>query len=303
MPSRKVRQAVPQQDSNGSSSGEGLDAGPSEEIDEDDLCPVCQLLLFVPVITGCRHVLCKSCMATWADVSLATSMRIVSVDEKPRDFDSATGLEAKCPLCRTQTSASLDAERSELLQSKYPRTYSERQAEETEGEAGGESIQTITLNIGNRHALVTPTDGSANMHDWTFFVKPSRTDIIEEVQILLHPTFRPSHIIRSRPPYEIRRLGWGYFTITAAVILRAGYSWVSSDAEPSLEGVQNGMLRLEWGLDFARFGGKGAMGRCRLKVRSDREWVETRDLEDEREVGRMVRQYQQDGRYEPPDEG
>ncbi|KAK4950363.1 hypothetical protein LTR10_011344 [Elasticomyces elasticus] len=278
------------------------EAGTSEDIHEDDVCPVCQLLLFNPVITACKHVLCKSCMATWADVSLSTPMTIVSVDEEPKDFDSATGLEARCPMCRAQTSASLDEARHAALQSNYPRTYIERQTEEAEIEDGRESIQTITLYIGNRHGLITPSEGSANMHEWTFFVKPSRTDIIEEVQILLHPTFRPSRIIRSRPPYEIRRLGWGYFTITAAVILRAGYGWVSSDAEPSPDGVENGMLRLDWGLDFSSFDGKGAMGRCRLKVKNDRQWDGGEDSEDEREMGRMVKQYQRDGRYEPPEE-
>ncbi|KAK3628937.1 hypothetical protein LTR22_022130 [Elasticomyces elasticus] len=275
----------------------------AEDIHEDDICPVCQLLLFNPVITACKHVLCKSCMATWADVSLSTPMIIVSVDEEPKDFDSATGLEAKCPMCRMQTSASLDEARHAVLRSKYPHSYIERQTEEAEIEDSRESIQTITLYIGNRHSLVTPAEGSSsNTHDWTFFVKPSRTDIIEEVQILLHPTFRPSRIIRSRPPYEIRRLGWGYFTITAAVILRAGYGWVSSDAEPSPDGVENGMLRLEWGLDFSSFDGKGAMGRCRLKVKNDRQWDGGEDSEDEREMGRMVKQYQRDARYEPPEE-
>ncbi|KAK5717139.1 hypothetical protein LTR15_009028 [Elasticomyces elasticus] len=272
------------------------EAGISEDIHEDDL------LLFNPVITACKHVLCKSCMATWADVSLSTPMTIVSVDEEPKDFDSATGLEARCPMCRAQTSASLDEARHAALRSNYPRTYIERQTEEAEVEDGRESIKTITLYIGNRHNLITPAENSTNMHEWTFFVKPSRTDIIEEVQILLHPTFRPSRIIRSRPPYEIRRLGWGYFTITAAVILRAGYGWVSSDAEPSPDGVENGMLRLDWELDFSSFDGKGAMGRCRLKVKNDRQWDGGEDSEDEREMGRMVKQYQRDGRYEPPEE-
>ncbi|KAK3072381.1 hypothetical protein LTR53_006922 [Teratosphaeriaceae sp. CCFEE 6253] len=241
-------------------------------------------------------------MATWADVSLATRMPIVSVDEEPDYLDPAAGLEANCPMCRTPTSASLDSDRAETLRSQYPGTYTQRQTEESATAASRENIQTITLYIGNHHELVPSADDSANRHQWTFFVKPSRTDIIEEVQILLHPTFRPSRIIRSRAPYEIRRLGWGTFTITAAVILRAGYSWVSSDAEPSPDGEEDGMLRLEWTLDFERFGGKGAMGRCRLKVKNDRGWGGEGDEGNEREWVRMVRQYQADGRWEPPEE-
>ncbi|KAK3072719.1 hypothetical protein LTR53_006301 [Teratosphaeriaceae sp. CCFEE 6253] len=241
-------------------------------------------------------------MATWADVSLATPMTIISVNEELHDFDSASELVANCPMCRTPTSASLDRGHAETLRSKYPKTCAERQTEESATAASRENIQTINVYIGNHHELVSSADDSFNRHQWTFFVKPSRTDIIEEVQILLHPTFRPSRIIRSRAPYEIRRLGWGTFTISAAVILRAGYSWVSSDAEPSPDGVEDGMLRLEWTLDFERFGGKGSMGRCRLKIKNDRGWGGEGDEDDEREWGRMVRQYQADGRWEPPEE-
>jgi hypothetical protein len=281
-----------------------------EEIADDDLCPVCRLLLCNPVQTGCRHTLCKSCMATWADVSATKPLTIVSIDEQPHDdLDAVTGLEARCPMCRTQTIASLDEERIATLRSNYPIVYSEREAEEINDEDGHESVQTITLHIGNTHHWVTPEHKDiSNVHQWTFFLKPSRTDIIEEVQIFLHPTFRPSRIIRSRPPFEVTRKGWGTFIIVAAVILKAGYSWVSSDAEDSPDGAERGMLRLEWMLDFSpretEGVGGGSMGRCRLKVKSDRQWkgMGEEEVRDRAEWERVVRQYQRDGRYEPPDE-
>lgn len=96
----------------------------------------------------------------------------------------------------------------------------------------------------------------------------------------------------------------GYFTIVAGVILKPGYSWVSSDAEDSPDGAANGMLRLEWTLDFSSFGATGAMGRCKLKVKNDRAWQDISDEEerDQAEYQRMARQYQRDGRYEPPEE-
>ncbi len=75
-----------------------------EDVDEDDLCPICRLLLFNPVTTQCNHTLCGSCMAQWADVSVAMpNMTIVSIDEEPQNFDAATGLEANCPMCRTRS--------------------------------------------------------------------------------------------------------------------------------------------------------------------------------------------------------
>ena len=277
-----------------------------ESVAEDDLCPICQLLLCHPVTTLCNHTLCESCMATWADVSVLTQIQIVDVDEEAVPFNAVSGLEARCPMCRTQTTASLNRARAQNLRNRYPGTYAERQTEEHESgvnREGGE-IQTLTLSIGNRHHLIEPPGVSANKHEWTFFVRPSRTDIIEEVHIHLHPTFRPPKIIRTRPPYEVRRIGWGFFTIVAYVMLKPGYSWVSEDAEDSPDGAEKGMLGLEWVLDFARFGGKGSMGRLKLKVKNQRDWQDVSDEEeeDERVWSRLVRQYQSDGLYVPDEE-
>lgn len=229
-------------------------------------------------------------------------MTIVDVDEEPVAFNPVTELEARCPMCRTQTTASLDNDRSLQLRTKYPKSWRERKSEEEENEGAEGSIQTLTVYIGNRHQRVSSDD--ANKHEWTFFVKPSRRDIIEEVQIQLHPTFRPNLVIRQRPPYEICRYGWGTFTLVAYVILKAGYSWVSSDAQDSPDGASKGMLPLEWTLDFDGFGGKGSMGRCRLKVKNDRDWqsVSSEEERDDREWQRTIRQYQRDGRYEPPED-
>ena len=270
-----------------------------ETIDEDDLCAICRLLLYSPVTTRCNHTLCSSCMAQWADVSISMPhMAIVSVDEEPQNFDAATGLEARCPMCRTLTTASADTRRERELKSKYPMAYAEREAEESADVESGENVQTITVYIGNKHEVVPPAEDH-NTHLWTFMVKPSRTDIIEEVHLHLHPTFRQRHIVRTRSPFAVQRQGWGTFSVLADVILKAGYSWVSSDAIDSPDGASKGMLRLEWMLDFTSFGGTGALGRCRLKVKSDRDWNDGETARDRRELERVVRQYERDGRYEP----
>ncbi|KAH8199024.1 hypothetical protein TruAng_006810 [Truncatella angustata] len=276
----------------------------AEDVGEDDLCPVCRLLLYKPVTTTCNHTLCNYCMAQWASVSLAAPMTIVDVDEQPAEFDAVSELQARCPMCRTMTTAAPNPVLAQTLKEKYPITSHERAAEaQAEGDGlGGDSIQTVTVYIGNRHDWIAPKpDSPRNQHEWTFFVRPSRTDIIEEVHIFLHPTFRQNHVVKQRPPYQISRLGWGVFTITASVVLKAGYSWVSDDAQDSPDGAAKGVLPLEWMLDFDGFDGKGSMGRCRLKVKNDRGWEGISDEEerDQREWGRMVRQYERDGRYEP----
>ena len=44
-------------------------------------------------------------------------------------------------------------------------------------------VQNLVVYIGNRHAMLTTMDRLK--HDWTFFVRPSRTGVIEEIQIQL----------------------------------------------------------------------------------------------------------------------
>lgn len=83
-----------------------------------------------------------------------------------------------------------------------------------------------------------------------------------------HPTFRNPRVIIQWPPYEITRLGWGFFTIVVHIILKAGYSWDSAEAEDAPDGGEKGMLPLEWMLNFS---GGGAQGRCRVKVRRQKE--------------------------------
>ena len=170
-------------------------------------------------------------------------------------------IETRCPMCRTPTTATLNGSREAELKEKYPRVYRAREIEaRSEDEAeGAASVETLTIYIGNSHSLIRLEDSESHIkHEWKFFVRPSRTDLIEEVQIFLvsishlkdieisvlkpsqHPTFRNPRIIVQYPPYEVRRLGWGYFTIFANIILKAGYSWMSSEAEDAPDGGKRG---------------------------------------------------------------
>lgn len=98
------------------------------------------------------------------------------------DLNNFNPLEARCPMCRTQTVARPDAERAEILRARYPHARYEA-SNEDEDEDG---LHMVTVCVGNRHSLVQREgDDSHNQHDWTFFVRPSRTDIVEEVQFLL----------------------------------------------------------------------------------------------------------------------
>ena len=211
-------------------------------------------------------------------------------------------IESSCPMCRTSSTAGPNRSYEAVLKEKYPKNYAQRREEALNDDLNGsaESVETLTLYIGNTHRLLrtdpTDEDTTPNKHEWNFFIRPSRTDLIEEIQIFLHPTFANSRIIKLYPPYEIRRLGWGYFTIEANVVLKAGYSWVSSDAETSSDGAEGGSLPLSWMLDFA---GGGSQKRCRLKVKREKDGVdEETEVERERVRRLWMRQRETDPDYE-----
>ncbi|KAI4718322.1 hypothetical protein E4T48_05514 [Aureobasidium sp. EXF-10727] len=229
-------------------------------------------------------------------------MTILPPSSSPSMFSGAD-TEARCPMCRTPSSATPNSDRMIRLQQRYPVTYPARAAEEaSENDPNAGTIETLTLCIGNTHKLISPAPESQNMHQWTFFVRPSRKDIIASVDIQLHPTFRPSHLRLSQPPYEITRKGWGYFVVTTHVILKPGWSWVSEEATevPFRDDGAKAKLPLDWTLDFSAHEGKGSMGRCRLKVRKEGEAEKRQREEDDRaEDGRwdvqMVNDDDEDG--------
>ena len=164
------------------------EASDEDEIDHDDLCAICHLLLYRPVTTRCGHTLCESCMAHWADVSISSQMTTVGLDDEPDLVLLPNDLETNCPMCRTSTTATLNANRDAALRRQYLRAYEVRKAEElaTDEDESAASIEPLTLYIGNANQLIEPEDiGSGNKHDWKFFVRPSRTDLIEEVHIFL----------------------------------------------------------------------------------------------------------------------
>ncbi|CAI6230724.1 unnamed protein product [Periconia digitata] len=233
---------------------------PTETIADDDLCPICHLLILSPVLTQCAHILCASCMAQWADTSTSTTP-LTATPLLDLTATYTPSLSASCPMCRTQTTAHPSPTLAATLAQKYPTTYALRAAEEEQdilaqrsNETGAESI---VLLIGNKHRIERRSD-DGNTHDWTFFVRVSRPEMVKEVRVYLHPTFRPPVVTLREPPFEVRRLGWGTFNIRVAVVLESWFVW---DAGSDAVGRE---LALEWMLDFE---GRGMQRRVRAKVR------------------------------------
>lgn len=214
-------------------------------------------------------------------------------------------------MCRTLTIARPDHVLEAELRQKYPQSYTTQDAEsESDTSENNTSIENLVLLIGNEHRLLPdpnldlllPRRDDGSNHEWKFFIRPSppSTDLIEEVHIFLHPTFRSPRVIVQYPPYEIRRTGWGTFTIEFNIILKAGYSWVSTQAEDTVDGGHKGKLPLDWRLDFS---GRGSQMRMRLKVRREKGGMENEEAEKRvrEQLGRAwTAQRRGDPDYVPP---
>lgn len=214
--------------------------------------------------------------------------RLLNQQDSVRGRTQCDLLDASCPMCRTKTSAVYNPGFAANIRARYPVTYAQREKEERENEGITEpatsEVFDVELLVGNKHKIDNTRSENGNRHDWVFFVKPQRSDFIKEVDIHLHPTFRQSRLRLIQEPFEAHRLGWGYFTIMAHVILKRGYTWLSGDAEPGPDGREKGMLHLEWTLDFQ---GSGSFGRIKARVQKDNdvwdEWSEDEDDADEDE--------------------
>jgi hypothetical protein len=57
---------------------------------------------------------------------------------------------------------------------------------------GVDGVEGVMILIGNKHKLVR-NPGDANQHDWTFFVRTSRPELVEEVRIDLVSCTRCFH--------------------------------------------------------------------------------------------------------------
>ena len=182
---RKATRQVPEKASSPRAAKPRKDG--KDAIEHDDLCAICHCLLLSPVTTTCNHTMCAACMLMWADISIARQMQIVGLDDAPMTL-LPSEMESRCPMCRTLTTASPDRAREAALRRRYAQPYRQREREErtVPNEDFTEAVETLTLYIGNTHHLIKPDSaGSKNTHNWKFFVRPSRTDLIEEVQVFL----------------------------------------------------------------------------------------------------------------------
>lgn len=84
------------------------------------------------------------------------------------------------------------------------------------------------IEIGNEHTELTgapqtslPVRGQTAQHKWKMFVRGENLDdIIEKVIFELHPTFQPPKVTLTQSPFEVERVGWGYFDVTVKIYFK-----------------------------------------------------------------------------------
>lgn len=163
----------------------------------DDTCHICKLLILDPVRTTCNHLMCHSCYTQWADTA---PMQSGNNDDSNGGFEEV-GLETEvtCSMCRTITTARPDPETKEMLMGKYPVLYDKRAREEAELKSG-EGLEKFTVLVGNMHRLVEREgEVGGNKHDWTFFVRFSKPEIVSSVKMRLVSSLSPTPLIFRRP--------------------------------------------------------------------------------------------------------
>ncbi|KAK8023690.1 hypothetical protein PG993_011756 [Apiospora rasikravindrae] len=235
----------------------------------NDFCFLCQRLLYDPIVTPCGHMLCKPCMVDNALGSLPSPVWVVAVHEDPTNTLPVDRLlrrlSARCPVCCNQFKDGVRTcvEKCADLRAKYPAAYAARADAQsrTEAGSGGDSeVERITMCVGNENWEIQPPPGSSKtekIHEWSFFAKFSRHDIIEGVTFAVLE--RGTTTVR-QPPYQIYGRDRSTVIVMASVTLKDGYIWESEHAVDSLDGGYKRMVLVEWLMAWDDFGGKGCMG-------------------------------------------
>ena len=186
----------------------------------DLTCALCHELYVDAVATPCGHTFCAVCHLHLFHV------RVVGDPPAP-----AARRTRACPLCRAPLALDQRTPADEL-QARARAAHPLRHAQHMgEAEATLQRLQQappeeyLALRTGNTHRLAAGAAATgANRHDWTFYVTLGSQEkdegFIERVDVGLHPTFRPPMVQLSAPPFQVRRLGWGAFDVTAVVHFR-----------------------------------------------------------------------------------
>jgi NAD-dependent SIR2 family protein deacetylase len=73
------------------------------------------------------------------------------------------------------------------------------------------------------HEFVPRELEQMNKHKWSLSIDPTSCPMVEKVQWGLHPSFSPPTVDCTEAPFEIKRIGWGTFTVDVEILLKPEY--------------------------------------------------------------------------------
>lgn len=205
------------------------------EMDTKDCC-ICLSLMVEPIKIKCLHYVCLTC----TEKLLMNGNTKCPMDRKAFDYEK----DLVHDLGVFQQNFKLNPED---FMDRANKTFTSRNE--------SEKLTAMMITFGNYHEL-RPSN-SSNVDLWKCFVKLEKStgkvlktiqklraqspiwelfgaskkgnskdsssldirqsDVIKFVKFNLHPTFNPPYVIIHEEPFEIRRLGWGVFTITIVI--------------------------------------------------------------------------------------
>jgi len=200
----------------------------------DFSCPVCTELLYKPVTIPCGHTFCKLCL------------------------DMSFSYKRCCPMCREPFQFSAAQVKSNvLLASIIEQNFAERyklRGDEVEEQSVIMQEGRKKIIIGNTHESLA--GNNRNNHKWKFFVmvldedqslgaipKVPSSYYIEKIEVFLHPTFTPARLVLTGEPFEVKRIGWGVFTIRGNIYFASRFNLPPMGFEHLLSFDRNGTHR------------------------------------------------------------
>jgi len=198
-------------------------------------CPVCMILMVEPISVKCRHVICLTCTEK------------IAIEEQPKcplcrvEFDFTKDLSFSSELYRNSLinhAKDFMKIAEKILDERFKNkgniecfvSYGNQHKilQDQSGDNKHEWTAFVKLKNGNNilKRSIDKLKSKANLA--IYFEKYQNVEfneqdkrisllneskLINQVTFFLHPTFNPSKIVISKPPFEIRRIGWGTFNI------------------------------------------------------------------------------------------
>ncbi|KRX00943.1 hypothetical protein PPERSA_09549 [Pseudocohnilembus persalinus] len=189
---------------------------------DDYMCPICLNIMVEPIkLVQCTHYLCRRCLR--------------GLDEN--------NVNNKCPMCRQKIeikdliNLKIDEKMQKEIKNSCLQEFMEQNQEEIRLKKIDESFKQVKFLYGNTHEVVEERkQNDPNINKWKCFIQLADggdiSKYIRKVDFLLHESFAQPLVQVGKPPFQVTRRGWGYFTIVIKIYWK---QWLSIQKPTEIE--------------------------------------------------------------------